>query len=130
MAGANEQRFRDGYAAFQRGDLEALGSEYFTPDIVWHSPGKNRFSGDYSGLEEIFKLFEAWFDETEGNFTVEVHDILANQEHGIALAILHGRRGEKEVDDRYTHVVHFRDEKVFESWIHFDHPDLLDAFWA
>jgi hypothetical protein len=33
-----------GYAAFQRGDIEALRNDYFTEDVVWHSPGKNPLS--------------------------------------------------------------------------------------
>jgi ketosteroid isomerase-like protein len=39
VAHPNETRFREGYAAFQRGDIEALRNDFFTDDIVWHSPG-------------------------------------------------------------------------------------------
>jgi len=47
VAHPNEQRFRDGYAAFQRGDLDALRNDFFTEDIVWHSPGRDPLSGDF-----------------------------------------------------------------------------------
>ncbi|HEX6493738.1 MAG TPA: hypothetical protein VF112_09515 [Candidatus Dormibacteraeota bacterium] len=42
--------------------------------------------------------------ETEGTFKVEVHDILANDEHAVALAVVSGQRQGKSLSDRYTHV--------------------------
>ena len=62
MAHPNEDRFRAGYAAFQTGDMEALANEYFTPDVVWHSPGRNPLSGDAKGLEEVLGNFAKAFD--------------------------------------------------------------------
>ena len=38
MAHPNEQRFRDGYAAFQRGDLEALRNDHFTEGNDHYTP--------------------------------------------------------------------------------------------
>ena len=35
MAHPNEERFRAGYDAFARGDIQALRNEYFTEDAIW-----------------------------------------------------------------------------------------------
>lgn len=117
MAHPNEVRFRGGYEAFQTGNLDALREEYFTPDIVWHSPGRGPLAGDYKGMDEVLGSFAKTFELTAGTFSVELHDVLANDEHGVALATVRGERNGKKLEDNYTHVVHFRDGKVAESWI-------------
>ncbi len=130
MAHPNEDLLRAGYAAFQSGDLDALSSKYFAPDIVWHSPGRSQLSGDYKGLQEVLGSFGKTMELTGGNFSVEVHDVVANDEHGVALATVRGERNGKKLEDNYTHVVHFRDGKVAESWIFGWDQYAVDDFWA
>lgn len=130
MAHPNEQLFRAGYAAFQTGDMDALRDRYFAPDIIWHSPGSGPLSGDHHGVDEVIGSFAKSFELTGGTLTVELHDVLANDEHGVALATVRGERNGKTLEDRYTHVVHVRDGKVVESWIHQWDPNAVDDFFA
>src|ERR1700730_3458024 len=101
----NAELFRRGYTAFQAGDLDTVRS-LFAPDIVWNVPGRNRFAGAHRGVDAVIDLFVEQFQETDGTFKVEVHDILANDEHAVALATVSAQRGGKSVSDRYTHVAH------------------------
>jgi ketosteroid isomerase-like protein len=78
VAHPNETRFREGYAAFQRGDIEALRNDYFTEDVVWHSSGKNRLSGDYRGIDEVMRAFGKLLEATGGDFSLEIHDCIAS----------------------------------------------------
>jgi ketosteroid isomerase-like protein len=130
MAHPNEQRFRDGYAAFQRGDLDALRSDYLSPDVVWHVGGRSQLSGDHKGIDEVLANFARTFELTGGTFTVELHDVVANDEHGVALGISRGEREGRRLDSRYAHVAHFRDGKITESWIHPDDQYAVDEFWS
>lgn len=130
MGHPNEDLFREGYAAFQSGDMDGLRNKFFTPDIVWHSPGRNQLSGDYKGVDEVLANFGKTFELTGGNFSVEIHDCLANDEHGVVLATVRGERDGKKLEDRYSHVVHFRDGKVSESWIHQENLYAVDEFFA
>ncbi len=130
MAHPNEELFRAGYAAFQSGDMDALAGKYFAPDIVWHSPGRSPLSGDFTGIEEVLGSFGRTMELTGGNFSVEVHDVVANDEHGVALATVRGERNGKKLEDRYTHVVHFKDGKVAESWIFGWDQYAVDDFWS
>ena len=130
MAHPNEDLFRAGYAAFQTGDMDSLRDRYFTPDIVWHSPGSGALSGDFHGVDEVIGLFAKSFELSGGTFAVDVHDVVANDEHGVVLATVKGERDGKKLEDRYTHVVHFRDGKVSESWIHQWDPKAVDDFFA
>ena len=42
MAHPNEDLLREGVAAFQRGDLDALREKYFAENIRWHTPARAR----------------------------------------------------------------------------------------
>jgi uncharacterized protein (TIGR02246 family) len=125
----NADLFRRGYAAFQAGDLETVRS-LFDPDVVWHVPGHNHLSGDHKGVDATMALFMANFQETNGTFKVELHDVLGNDEHAVALASVSGQREGKTLADRYTHIVHIRDGKLVESWIFNEHLDEVDDFWG
>jgi len=125
----NAELFRRGYAAFQSGDLESLRS-LLAPDVVWNVPGRNRFAGIFRGVDDVLKLFMQQFQETNGTFRVEVHDILANDDHAVALATVSAERNGKSVSDRYTHVAHFKEGKLTESWICDENLYAIDEFWA
>jgi ketosteroid isomerase-like protein len=126
---SNAELFRRGYNAFQAGDLETVRS-LFAPDIVWNVPGNGRFAGTFRGVDDVINLFVQQFQETDGTFKVDVHDILGNDEHAVALASVSAERAGKRVNDRYTHVVHIVDGKVTESWIFDENPAAIDEFWA
>ena len=125
----NAELFRRGYTAFQSGDLETVRS-LFAPDIVWNVPGHNKFSGSHRGVDDVLNVFMQNFQETNGTWRVEVHDILANDEHAVALGTVSGERNGKRLNDRYTHVVHIKDGKVTESWLFGENQDAVDDFWA
>jgi uncharacterized protein len=125
----NAETLRRGYAAFQTGDLETVKA-LFTSDITWHLPGHNHFSGAHQGVDKVLDLFTRNFAETNGTFKVELHDVLGNDEHAVALATVSGEREGRSLSDRYAHVVHFKDGKVSESWIFGENQDQVDAFWT
>ena len=129
MAHQNEETFRKGYEAFQKGDMETLGT-LFTDDTKWHSPGNNPLAGDYSGKEEVFGLFARLAQETDGSFQIELHDLLANAEHGVALFTSTANRGDKHLESNGVHVSHFRDGKIAESWLHSADQNAVDEFWS
>jgi uncharacterized protein len=129
MAHPNEDRIRQGYAAFASGDIEAV-LEFFDDDIVWHTGGNNPISGDYRGKEEVLAHLGRLLQETEGNFKNEVHDILANDEHGVAITNLSAERNGRSMTMRSVHVMHLRDGKVTESWIFPEDQAAADEFWS
>jgi len=84
MAHPNEDMMRKLYDAFNKGDFEMVTSS-FAPDIVGHVPGKSQLSGDYKGAEEVMGMFAKLAEVVGGNYSVEVHDVLANDEHAVVL---------------------------------------------
>jgi ketosteroid isomerase-like protein len=91
MGNPNEDLLRQGYDAFGRGDMEWL-NEHFADDIVWHVPGQNPFAGNHRGKEAVFALFAKQMELTDGSLRLEIHDVLANDEHGVALATVTATR--------------------------------------
>ncbi len=118
MAHPNEELARRGYAAFAAGDMATL-DELFADDIVWHISGRGPLSGNYEGKEAVLGYFGRLAQETGGTFRIEIHDVLANDEHVVALTSGSAeRQGKSLTDARGVQVFHVRDGKVTESWFH------------
>lgn len=126
----NIAALRRGYEAFQSGNMDLLRNELFAPDIVWHSPGRNMLSGDFSGVDAVIASFVRQFEETGGTFKVDVHDILGSDDHAVALATVTAERNGKSINAPYAHVCHFRDGRLTEAWILDMDPYKLDEFFA
>lgn len=129
MAHPNEDLMRKGYEAFGSGDLNAV-RELFADDIVWHVAGKSPLAGDYKGQDEVLGFLAKTMEMTGGTFRIEVHDILANDEHGIALATARAEREGKQLDSNSVQVVHIRGGKLTESWFHPEDLYANDEFWS
>jgi ketosteroid isomerase-like protein len=126
----NAETFKRGYAAFGQGDMDTL-KEVFAPELVWHAPGNNSVSGDYKGIDDVLGFFGRIFQETNGTLKIDVHDILANDTHGVAITTFTGQRNGKSMDMRGVHVVHFNgDGKLTESWQFPEDTAEADRFWA
>ena len=98
--------------------------------IVWHSGGDNILTGDYEGKEAVLGYMARLMQETGGTFRNEIHDILANDEHGVALVNATGERNGKMLDTQIIHVFHMRDGKMTEFWTVGTDQPALDDFWA
>jgi uncharacterized protein len=111
----NVARIADGYAAFAKGDFAVL-NDLFAEDLRWHEPGRNQLAGDYRGRDAVYEFFGRLMEITEGTFNLEVHAILADDEHGVALVTSTASRGGRSATVNDAHVFHLRDGKVVEFW--------------
>ncbi len=125
-----EARLRQGYENFDKGDLDAIRGD-FAPDTVWHSGGSNILTGDYKGIDDVFAYFMKIVQETGGTFKNEVHDVLANETHGVALVRSSATRNGKTLDTNTVHVAHFNSEgQISESWIIPEEFEKANDFWS
>ena len=111
----NVARIKDLYAAFATGDFAVL-NDTFAEDLVWHEGGRNQLSGDYRGREAVFGFFGKFMEVTEGTFHIDVHTILADDEHGVALVVVTASRGGQTVTVNAVDAMHLRDGMVVEVW--------------
>lgn len=111
----NAARIRDGYAAFATGDFAVL-TDLFAEDLLWHLGGRSQLAGDYRGREAVFGLFGKLMEVTGGSFRLDVHAVLADDEHAVALVFATASRDGRSITDNDAHVFHMRDGKVVEFW--------------
>ncbi len=103
------------FESFASGDVAAMEAA-FDEDLTWHAPGTNRFSGQFRGrtaaMERLGQMREAGISTR-----FDVHDVVANDEHAVALAHLHlevadGRR----YDQPQVAVAHIQGGRIHEFW--------------
>jgi uncharacterized protein len=129
MANSNEDLLRRGYEAFGSGDLDTVLS-IFDPDIVWHSGGANQTTGDYRGHQEVMGFFGKIMELSGGTFRLEIHDILANDKHGVVLLTAHGERDGQTLAVRESNIWHLADGKATEFWVFAEDQPAVDRFFA
>ena len=126
----NVEYARRGYAAFGSGDLATL-SELIADDAVWHAQGVGPLSGDYRDRDQVFGFFGRLAEETGGTFRLDVHDILANDEHTAVLATLTASRGGKSIEVPVVNVSHNDGNgRITEFWASTTDPQAGLDFWA
>lgn len=125
----NLELARKGYEAFGKGDMETVG-ELMDDGIVWHVSGDTPLSGDYKGKEAVMGYFARLMQETGGTLKNDVHDMLANDEHGVALVNLSATRGDKSLEMPSAQVFHMKDGKMTEFWAFSQDSAAFDDFWA
>ena len=119
----NEQRLRDLYAVFAKGDLQGF-LDGCTDDVTFTVPGNTPGSGEFTKA-----TFAEWISgvlgQTNGTFQEHVLDVFANDEHGILL--LHHEFDRDGAHREYgtAHVVELRDGLI-SSWR--EHPGSLREF--
>lgn len=125
----NAERVRSGYEAFSKGDLETV-SKLFAPEIRWHIPGRSHLAGTYTGHDEVFGLFGTLVQETGGTFKVDIHDLLASDDHVVVLVRGSAERGGRNLDSNDVHVWHIEDGLAKEFWSCPVDAYAADEFWS
>jgi len=101
--------------AFAARDVRAMETAV-DDDVTWHAPGTNRFSGQFRGRTAAMHRL-AQMREAGISTGFDVHDVVANDEHAVALVHLHlevadGRR----YDQPQVQVAHVREGRIVEFW--------------
>ena len=130
MAHAHENLLRDGYAAFEQGDVRALKDRFFAADIQWHYPGKSPLGGDYDGVDQVTQWLLRTYEACWGSISVEVHDVIANNEHAVALITVRAEREDRSLQDQTVQVFHITDGKATEVWTYPRDQYASDEFWS
>lgn len=109
------QPVRNGFDAFTRGDMQAV-SEQFTDDAVWHGTGTTRLGGDHRGKQAVIANILD-FAQSYQDISMNLHDIVANEQHVVALVTTSVSRNGKSYKSHETYVFHVNnDAKITEAW--------------
>lgn len=129
MPHPNEDLVRRAYEAFAQGDMETVRSA-FADNIRWHVQGESPLSGVYIGHVEVLGLFRTLAERSGGTFSLEVHDVLANDEHAVVLVRERATREGRTLVSTQAHVLHLSNGKVTEFWGLPTDVAAVDAFWS
>ena len=121
----NAAMYRGLFTAMNEGDTSAM-ADAMADDIRYHvigSPdpilGKDAVLASFGGLEE------AGFD-----FRADLHDIVANDDHTIALVEAHVTRDGETFSYRTAEILHVKDGKVTERWAFSDDTEAINRFFG
>nr|WP_295883967.1 nuclear transport factor 2 family protein [uncultured Devosia sp.] len=116
--------------AVQTGDQASLG-ELLSPQVIWHQPGNNQFSGTKNGIAEFGAMMGAMMTKSGGSFAItHAHRFLANG-NLVAIEIeFAGQREGATVDQPGIDLLRIADGKIVEVWLFSSDPEQEDAFWG
>jgi ketosteroid isomerase-like protein len=130
MTHPNEDLIRNGYAAYARGDINALREDFLAPDVRWHFPGTSPLAGHHQGADTVAGFFGLMGQLSGGTHRLELHDVLANDDHVVALHTAWAQRAGRRLEINAALILHVTDGKVTEAWTLHDDPPAVDEFWS
>ena len=125
----NADRIRDGYRAFNSGDVAAL-TDLFADDIVWHFPGTSKLSGEHVGRDAALGALGAYGAAGEGTLQAKLVDVMAGADRVTGWANDTATAGGRTLDVNSVVVFTMRDGKVTEGRQFVDDQAALDSFLA
>ena len=94
-------------------------------NIVWHEIGSDEPVRGKQALGERM----SGMPEGAG-ITIDTHDIIANDEHAVALVTATATMGDQSLTYRTAEIYHMKDGKITERWAFSDDTDRINQFFA
>jgi uncharacterized protein len=116
------------YDARGGGDDEAA-LELVADEVIWHVPGTYELSGEVRGKGAL-REYWARVAAAEASVSFSMHDVLANDEHGVALCEVTMNRAGATLVTRQIGLFHFADGQITEGWFYEEDPAAVNAFWS
>ena len=120
----NESVARQVQDAFDAMDLARLDT-LMADDIVWHEIGSSEPRRGKAALRAAAPGGGADYEVTG-----KLHDIVASDDHAIALVEATATRGGKTLTYRTAEIYHIRNGQIVERWAFSDDTAAITAFFA
>jgi uncharacterized protein len=119
---------REGFEAFQRGDMGWM-DQHLADDVVWHIGGNSKWAGAYEGKAKVLDLFARQTQAMGQPPSVNVHDILGNDDHVVTLGTASATGPDGSTAEwKYVQVFHVKDGKATEVWGMAENDATVDPF--
>jgi len=113
------RRLNDGLSSRDTSALEQLVAD----DVVWHAIGLAEPMRGKAGLRSAM-------GDVDYEITATVHDVLANDDHAVALIDATATRGGRTFKYRTAEIYHIRDGQISERWAFSDDTAAIVEFFA
>ena len=121
----NAAKIRAASEAIEQSGDPTSQMEMLSDDIVWHEIGSDEPVRGKQALAERFAGMP------EGaSIKVDTHDVVANDEHAIALVTATATMGDQELVYRTAEIYHMKDGKITERWAFSDDTDRINKFFG
>ena len=132
----NVARIRRTYDALREGDADAI-RDLLADDLVWHIPGRHRFSGDH-GKAAMLAMYQTTMPEFSktgkpviSSFNIEVEDVVATDDWAFARVHWNHTRDGKRFDQRGIEVYRLNAAgQIAEFWAFMRDTIAFDDFFA
>ncbi len=109
--------------AINRRDFDAF-SQALADEFVWHGAGTR-----LEGPDAITGMMRQMVAATANTLHVDVHDILANDEHAVVIQTTRAERQGRRLEDRVVYVLHVAGGRIREAFFVGD-PSVQDEFFG
>ena len=103
----------------------AIVDAFMADDIVWHEIGRTE---PRRGKDELRAAMMS--GARDYSIAYELHDVVANDDHAIALGSATATRGGVTLTYRTAEIFHMRDGRATERWAFSDDTAAIIAFFA
>ena len=115
------QQITDAFDSMDMARLDALLAD----DVVWHEIGSSEPRRGKAAMRAA-----APGGGVDYEITGKLHDIVASDDHAIALVEATAKRGGKTLTYRTAEIYHIRNGQVVERWAFSDDTAAITAFFA
>jgi ketosteroid isomerase-like protein len=117
------------YAAFVDRDYATIEA-CFTPDAVWHLPGRNAIAGDHHGWAAIRDDFLAKTGPLSGNtLQAGLVDVAAGTDYIVAIQHATANHNGRTLDVTGCQLIRMEGGRIAEVTGHYSDQYAFDAFW-
>ena len=116
--------------AAQSGD-QALLASLISADVVWHQPGKNRFSGTHRGMAAVGAMLGGMMEVSGGTFTISRANHFMENADWVAINIeFKATREGAKLEQAGVDLLRIENGRIVEVRLFSSDQALEDAFWG
>ena len=116
--------------AVQTGDQATLGS-LISPEVIWHQPGNNQFSGTHRGMAAVGPMLGKMMEVSKGTFAITRADHYMSNGDWVAITIeFAGQVNGIQLKQPGVDLIRIEGGKIVEVRLFSSDQAQEDAFWG
>jgi len=116
--------------AAQAGD-QALLASVISPEVVWHQPGNNQFSGTHRGIANVGAMLGRMMEVSQGTFMLSnASHFMANGDWVAIQLEFAGQRDGARLAQPGVDLIRIENGKIAEVRLFSSNQDEEDFFWG
>lgn len=114
----------------QTGDQSSLAN-LVSPNVIWHQPGKNRFSGTHCGIVEVMTMIGQMMEVSGGTFAITRASRFMENGGWVVIELeFAAQRSGMTLAQPGVDLLRIDDGRIVEVRLFSSDQDAEDAFWG